>query len=124
MNRENGAPWADALVQPWRRLAEQLTPMIGESGFCALFGRALRLAGPAAAPLAGCTASRPLADLFLTLTKALNETGPAEAAAAHEALLATFTALLASLIGEALTKQLSHIALVSVGGQKHAQEQK
>ena len=124
MNREDGTPWADSLVQPWRRLGEQLTPMIGESGFCALFGRALRLAGPAAAPLAGCTASRPLSELFLSLTNAFNASGPAEAAAAHDALLGTFTGLLTSLIGEALTKQLLHIALVGVGGQMHGQEQK
>lgn len=122
MNREDGTPWAGALVRPWQRLGEQLTPMIGESGFCALFGRALRLAGPAAGPLTGCTASRPLADLFSSLTSILEETGPEQAAAANDAVLGTFIALLGSLIGEALTKQLLHIALVSGSGQKHGQE--
>jgi len=127
MNREDSAadaPWVSAMVRPWLRLADQLTPMIGESGFCALFGRALRTAGPSAQPLAGCSAARPLGALFTSLTTLLNETGPEEAARANDALLGTFTALLGTLIGEALTTQLLHIALVSGNGQKHGQEQK
>ncbi|QNA89374.1 hypothetical protein G4G28_14420 [Massilia sp. Dwa41.01b] len=127
MNREDGAgnaAWASAMVRPWLRLADQLTPMIGESGFCALFGRALRTAGPSVQALARCSSARPLADLFASLTNVLNETGPEEAARANDALLGTFTTLLGTLIGEALTKQLLHIALVSADGRKHGQEQK
>jgi hypothetical protein len=39
-------------------------------------------------------------------------------------LLDTFTTLLGSLIGEALTKQLLHVAQAGADGQKHGQEQK
>lgn len=114
----------DALVLPWLRLGEQLTPLIGESGFCALFGRALRLTNARFASLGGCDPSRPLQDLFASLTRTLNEAGPEHAGVANAALLDTFTAQLRTLIGEALTKQLLHVATEGGDGQKHEQEQK
>lgn len=52
----------------------------------------------------------------------------ARAAAANEALLRTFTQLLATLIGERLTQRLLESATATVdsahGQQKHPQEQK
>lgn len=114
----------DALVLPWLRLGEQLTPLIGESGFCALFGRALRLTNARFEWLDRCDPSRPLGDLFASLTKTLDEAGPEHAGAANAALLDTFTAQLRTLIGEALTKQLLHVATEGGDGQKHEQEQK
>jgi hypothetical protein len=115
---------ADALVQPWLRLSEQLMPLIGESGFCALFGRALRLSAPRFERLSSCDGARPVADLFMSLARTLNEIGPEHAGAANAVLLETFTTLLGTLIGEALTKQLLHVAQVGAEGQKHGQEQK
>ena len=115
---------ARVLVLPWLRLAEQLTPLIGESGFCALFGRALRLSAPRFERLSSCDSARPVADLFTSLTRTLHEMGPEHAAAANGALLGTFTTLLGSLIGEALTKQLLHVAQVGGDGQTHGLEQK
>jgi hypothetical protein len=112
------------LVRPWLRLSEQLLPLIGESGFCALFGRALRLSTPRFERLSSCDSARPLADLLTSLTRTLNEIGPGQAGAANDALLGTFTTLLGTLIGEALTKQLLHVAELSEDGQKHGQEQK
>jgi hypothetical protein len=113
-----------ALVEPWLLLSEQLTPLIGESGFCALFGRALRLSAPRFERLGTCDSARPVADLMMSLTRTLNEIGPGHAAAANGVLLDTFTTLLGSLIGEALTKQLLHVAQAGGDGQKHGQEQK
>jgi hypothetical protein len=115
---------AAVLVQPWLRLSEQLIPLIGESGFCALFGRAQRLAAPRFEGLSACDSARPVADLFMSLTRTLNQIGPEHAGAANSALLGTFTTLLGTLIGEALTKQLLHVAQVGGDGQKHGQEQK
>ena len=115
---------AAALVLPWLRLSEQLTPLIGESGFCALFGRAVRLSTPRFERLSACDGVRPLAGLFTSLTRTLNEMGPEHAGAANRALLETFTTLLGTLIGEALTKQLLHVAQVGGDGQTHGQEQK
>ena len=113
-----------ALVGPWLLLSEQLTPLIGESGFCALFGRALRLSAPRFEGLKTCDGTRPVADLMMSLTRTLNEIGPGQASAANGALLDTFTTLLGSLIGEALTKQLLYVAQTGADGQKHGQEQK
>lgn len=114
----------DALMSPWLRLGEQLTPLIGESGFCALFGRALRLTNARFACLGRCDPSRPLGDLFASLTRTLNEAVPEQAGAANAALLDTFTAQLRTLIGDALTNQLLHVATEGGDGQKHEQEQK
>ena len=112
------------LVQPWLLLSVQLTPLIGESGFCALVGRALRLTNVRAERLSAGDGARSMADLFTSLTRILNEIGPEHAAAANRAMLDTFTTLLGSLIGEALTRQLLHVALEDGDGQKHGQEQK
>ena len=119
-----GKAGAAVLVLPWLRLCEQLTPLIGESGFCVLFGRALRLSTPRFGCLSACDSSRPVAGLFTSLTRILNEMGPEHAGAANRALLETFTTLLGSLIGDALTEQLLHVAQVSGDGQTHGQEQR
>jgi hypothetical protein len=121
---KNTSTGTAALVEPWLHLNEQLTPLIGESGFCALFGRALRLSAPRFERLGTCDNARPVADLMMSLTRTLNEIGPEHAAAANGALLDTFTTLLGSLIGEALTTQLLHVAQEGANGQKHGQEQK
>ena len=115
---------AAALVQPWLRLSEQLMPLVGESGFCALFGRALRLSTPRFERLSTCDSARPVADLLTSLTRTLNEIGPEQAGAANGVLLETFTTLLGSLIGEALTKQLLHVAELGGEGQTYGLEQK
>ena len=112
-----------ALVAPWLLLSEQLTPLIGESGFCALFGRAVRLSTGRFTHLGTCDSARPVADLLTSLTRTLNEIGPGQAGAANGALLETFTTLLGTLIGEALKKQLLQDAM-GEDGQKHVQEQK
>jgi hypothetical protein len=121
---KNTSTGTAALVESWLLLSEQLTPLIGESGFCALFGRAIRLSSGRFERLGTCDSGRPVADLLTSLTRTLNEIGPGHAADANRALLETFTTLLGSLIGEALTKQLLHVAQESGNGQKHAQEQK
>jgi hypothetical protein len=113
-----------ALVEPWLLLGEQLTPLIGDSGFCALFGRALRLSTPRFERLVDNDSARTVTGLMMSLARTLNEIGPGQAGVANGALLETFTTLLGSLIGEALTKQLLHVAQAGADGQKHGQEQK
>jgi len=113
-----------ALMQPWLHLSDQLTPLVGDSGFCALFGRALRLSGVRFDGLDGGIGAGPVAELLMSLTRTLNEIGPVQAAPANAALLDTFISLLGSLIGDALTKQLIHVAIEGRGAQKHEQEQK
>jgi len=110
-------------IKPWLRLGQQLTPLIGDSGFCVLFGRAVRLTSVQFGGLQGCDPSKPTSLLFASLTRTLNELGPEQAALANAALLDTFTTLLGTLIGEALKKQLLQDAM-GEDGQKHVQEQK
>jgi hypothetical protein len=112
------------LMQPWLHLSEQLSPLIGDSGFCALFGRALRLSGVRLDGLGSGDGARPMSELLMSLTRTLNEIEPGQASAANDVLLDTFITLLGSLIGDALTKQLIHVAMDGRGAQKHEQEQK
>jgi len=106
-----------ALVEPWLLLSEQLTPLIGESGFCALFGRTVRLSVVRFDGLGSCSSARPVADVLMSLTRTLNEIGPEQAVDANRVLLDTFTTLLGSLVGEALTQQLLQVAQKSADGQ-------
>lgn len=119
----NGDP-----LQPWRRIATQLCPLIGESGFCALFGRALHVIGPEHAWLAPPQPCRTPEQLFSSLEERLALADPERAAGANDALLRTFTQLLAALIGERLTQQLlasvTATAHDAADQQKNAQEQK
>jgi hypothetical protein len=114
-------------LQPWRQIASQLCPLIGESGFCALFGRAVHVVGPDHAWLAPHQSCRSPEQLFSTLAERMLLADPEHAAMANDALLRTFTQLLAALIGERLSQQL--LASVTAAAdpaadQQNAQEQK
>ena len=115
-----GSDW----IQPWRRIAQQLCPLIGDSGFCALFGRALHLVGPEHAWLAPQQSCRAPDQLFAALEERMAGVDAGRAAAANDTLLRTFTQLLATLIGEALTQRILSSAMATVDQQAHAQEQK
>lgn len=111
----------------WRRIAQQLCPLIGASGFCALFGRAAHVVGPEHAWLVEQPCRSP-EQLFSFLEKRLAGVDAQRAAAANEALLRTFTQLLAALIGERLTQRLLASATATAepapGQQTNVQEQK
>ena len=132
MTNSTGAPdpsaASGALLLPWRRIAQHLCPLIGESGFCALFGRAVHVVGPDHAWLAPQQPCRAPEQLFSSLEERMALVDAERAAAANEALLRTFTQLLAALIGERLTHRLLESATASAdttpGQQQNAQEQK
>lgn len=103
---------AEAVVRTWDEVAGRLAPIIGEQGFRVLYKRSLHVNAstfPWLAPAQTPPADSPFADLRLRLER---ET-PARAEEASRALFATFTGLLNTLIGEALTTRL----LASVPGQ-------
>jgi hypothetical protein len=111
-------------LQQWLRLADQLSPLVGENGFSALYARAIRLVRPQFDWLTGNQSGKPFEQLLEVL---MNDLATAEASAAdlaHTALLNTFTQLLTALIGEALTIRLLDSALTDEHEQKNAQEQK
>ena len=112
-----------ALLQPWRQLARLLSPLIGESGFCALFSRAGRLVATQHGWLASPT-FKTIDALIAALGDSLSGVAVDAAREGNAALLDSFVSLLADLIGEALTIRLLHSAAHGQGGQQHAQEQK
>jgi hypothetical protein len=127
MASSGGAPphiGKDHLLLPWWRLGRQLSPLIGDSGFCALFGRTVRLAGPGFGwGLVGPSA-KSIEGLIAFLSDGFSSGDPDAAATANAALLDTFLKLLADVIGEALTIRLVRSAVESQGAPKNVQEQK
>lgn len=116
------APGAvERLLQRWHWLAEKLTPLVGERGFCALYGRAVRLVLPSFGWLTASQSCTSITSLLETLRGDLSSVDGTTAAAGNTALFTTFTKLLTALIGEALTNRL----LASENTeQKHVQEHK
>jgi hypothetical protein len=118
-----GAP-VDRL-RPWRRIGGQLVTLIGESGFCALFGRALRTMAVRYEWLSVDPARKSIDGLLGALERDLAGVEPKEADIANEELLNTFTRQLSSLIGETLTARLRTEAAASAqGGREDVQEHK
>jgi hypothetical protein len=114
----------DDLLRPWLRLAGQLVPLIGETGFCALFVRAARLAEGGNGGLTPAQACRTANQLFAGLAVNLASLDRSAASAANTALLNTFTKLLSALIGEALTTRLLSASNEKNDGPESAQEHK
>ena len=112
----------EPLLLPWRRLAHRLSPLIGDSGFCALHGRAIRLIRSEHDWLGSAGSARTIAQLIALLDERYAAVAPGTAAVANQTLLSTFTALLATLVGEALTARLLDSA--ADGGPMNAQEHK
>jgi len=109
-------------LRAWERLAAQLSPLIGETGLCALYARALRLAMPQYPFPAPTTGS--IAVFLATLRENLASADTQTASEANAALLDTFTGLLASLIGNSLTVRQMHAAWNDTYQQKNTQEHK
>jgi len=118
-SRSNGG----ADVSAWRRLSMHLSPLIGESGFAALYGRAARLVQPRF-PWLVLEQSSQSTDLFDQLGKQLSSVDADLAAETNAALLDTFTKLLSGLIGDALTIRLLNSAWSDESHQGNAKEQK
>jgi hypothetical protein len=99
--------------------------LIGESGFCALFGRALRTMAVRYEWLSVDPARKSIDGLLGALARDLAGIDPAVAAIANAELLNTFTKQLSSLIGEALTARLLANATASEqDGPEDVQEHK
>jgi hypothetical protein len=96
---------AAATLRTWKRLADHLTPVVGDIGFCALFARAAHLAAAAkAVPSVG--AAKSVEALFSTLNTELLESGSDIGPEDVVPPLDVFVQLLSGLIGEALTMKI------------------
>jgi hypothetical protein len=102
-----GAPAiAAAARRLCERLAEQLTPLIGDAGVAAICARSLHLTQRSVRELAPVGASAQGEAPFALLQLSLEQQEPAAATEAAVAVLATASELLASFIGESLTTRL------------------
>jgi hypothetical protein len=115
---------AAQLLQPWRRMAAHLRPLIGESGFCALYGRSTRLAAREFEWLAQCQPGKSIERTLVGLGEAFGAVEPDTACNANATLLATFATALSDLIGAALTSRVLSSATKDGDEQKNAQEHK
>jgi hypothetical protein len=100
-------------LRPWRRISGQLATLVGESGFCALFGRALRTMAVRYEWLSVDVTRKSIDGLLGALERDLTGRERAVADIANAELLNTFTRQLSSLIGEALTARLLEQATAS-----------
>lgn len=98
---------ADTAVATWRSIDAVLSPIIGQRGVAALYKRSLYLSrGDHPWLVVAAEDTPPQPDDFATLHRALAKQTSVNAAAANGALLTTFSDLLTSLIGTALTERL------------------
>lgn len=113
---------AGQALRAWERLIQHVGPLIGEAGYCALYGRALQLVAADYPWLAASQPQRATAALFLSLRENLASIDPVDAGKANIALLDAFSRLLSGLIGAALTTRLLHNAWADAPeGKKNAQ---
>jgi hypothetical protein len=112
------------LLEPWLRLSRHLSPLIGESGLCALYSRSVRLVMPRFAWLSPNPSPKSIPGLIATLQENLVSVDMAVASEANAALLHTFTKLLSALIGDALTTRILNSAWTGEHEQKNAEEHK
>jgi hypothetical protein len=112
-------------LRSWLLISEQLVALIGESGFCALFGRALRTMAVRYEWLSVEVTRKSIDGLLSALERDLESIDSGVAAIANAELLNTFTRQLSTLIGEALTARLLAQATASEqDGPEDVQEHK
>lgn len=112
-------------LRPWRRISAQLVALIGESGFCALFGRALRTMAVRYEWLSVDATRKSIDGLLAALERDLSSAENTAADIANAELLNTFTRQLSALIGEALTARLlAHATALEQDGPEDVQEHK
>ncbi len=97
---------AEAALGAWQQVAERLEPVIGARGVAVLFGRALHLTRKRFAWLVVAWDPADSGASLTHLKACIEARATEDAAQAGCALLATFTELLATLIGESLTERL------------------
>jgi hypothetical protein len=102
----DAAALAAAARRAYDELAGVLVPLIGQVGIDALAARAVHLAQQAYPWLAKTRDPEPAKGPFTHVVSALEQQEPALATEAAAAVLATFTGLLATFVGESLTSRL------------------
>jgi hypothetical protein len=96
----------DMTISRWLDIDSALSPIIGRPGVAALFERSIHLACADHACLADLHENPFQSGDFNELRRSLAHETSANAAAANDAVLCTFQALLTNLIGVALVERL------------------
>ena len=104
---------ADGLIDLWEKMAIEIMALVGEGGFNSLFERCTSLTRITFPWLVVVSVSPKNANSFEKLRLCFGEQSIAQANAANNQLLTTFTDLLASLIGEQITVVILHTAMSS-----------
>lgn len=121
ISHDSGAV-SETALQSWRQLATHLTPYIGEAGFCALYGRTIRLAQADYHWLSSASPSASPHVVFDALMEHLTAVETQIAAQANAKLLEIFTTLLSTLIGEVLATQILNSAWAHESEVKNTEE--
>ena len=120
MQRAGDAPDARAIAkatfETWLLMSAQLTPVIGGNGVEAILKRSVHLTSVVFPWMAIPDAQLDLDSLPGRISVLLAGREPAAAAQASSSLLITFTELLATLIGNSLTKRLLDPVWVPASG--------
>ena len=105
-NGGNARSVAEATIVTWREMVARLAPAIGAKGVDILFRRSLQMTGITFPWLEIAEDHEDNADLAASILARLSNRKTEAAAEAGYTLLVTFTELLATMIGESLTKRL------------------
>lgn len=89
----------------WQRLASQLTQLIGDGGFCALYERTIKLT-VLEFPYLTVPSEQHVEGMLRSLRNNFAAVDSSKASQANLALLQTYTGLLSTLIGESLTVRI------------------
>jgi hypothetical protein len=100
----------DVTIRLWESMAAELIPLIGKDGFTILYVRSLHLTRASFPWVATGHPAQSTDSNFTPLRLSFEGRSFAEAGEASKALLATFTDILAVLIGEPLTTGILHAA--------------
>ena len=106
---EDATSVADAAGAAFAAFCAELAALVGQRGVRSLYERSVHLAS-LRYPWLELLSSDPTDELSVDLQRRLAERSDDEASAASQALMTEFTALLASLIGDALTERLMRAA--------------
>lgn len=115
---------ADAAIVLWEKLATEVISIVGSGGFASLYSRSVFLTQSRFPWLASGSSSPQDGHRFALLKTSLAAQTPAQASEANLLLLITFTAIVASLIGETLTTGILRSAWGNVAADKNGKELK
>jgi hypothetical protein len=115
---------ADAVSVLWEKLATEVSSIVGAGGFDSLYARSVFLAQSRFPWLAADSSSAQAGHRFASLKTSLATQTPAHASEANRLLLVTFTDIVASLIGEALTTGILRSAWGNVAADTNGKELK